>query len=67
MPRGDEHQAAYCPALEDWRWQAQCSRELGQPGSLGNPLPPGRLADRIWRANPGLAPLVKASQLEGLM
>jgi hypothetical protein len=48
MPRGDEHLAAYCPALEEWRWQAQCSRELGQPGSLGNPLPRG-----AWRTGFG--------------
>jgi transposase len=42
--------------------QAQCSRELGQPGSLGA-LPPGCLADGTWRANPGLAPFVTACAL----
>jgi hypothetical protein len=38
--------------------QAQCSQELGQPGSLGT-LSPGCLADGTWRANPGLAPVIQ--------
>jgi hypothetical protein len=45
------------PTAKSGSLQAQCSRELGQPGSLVT-LPPGCLADGTWRANPGLAPLM---------
>jgi hypothetical protein len=46
------------PTSKSGGLQAQCSRELGQPGSLGTPSP-GCLADGTWRANPGLAPLIE--------